>query len=116
MSRVVPAPLTTLFIIGIAISLTVGSLNYIHPSECNRLCVKEPCLAYECKFGEQGAGFPIPIVRDAEIGSPTLGWGKLGPEDYMYVNFIAFFIDILFYSAPLFFIWKVFVKWRATTK
>lgn len=44
---------------------------------------------------EQRAGFPLPVlVDDPGGGSPTNGWGILGPEDFL--NPVTFILDTLF--------------------
>src|SRR6476620_3349817 len=69
----------------LAIGLTVLSFRYVQPKDCYRVCGVEEgmsCLPGGCRFGEQKAGWPIPVFVDAPGGgSPTGGWGLLGPED-----------------------------------
>lgn len=84
----------------LAIGLTVLSFRYVEPKDCYRLCGAEegmPCPAGGCRFGEQKAGWPIPAFVDAPGGgSPTGGWGLLGPEDLPLG--MPMILDVLFYS------------------
>ena len=84
----------------LAIGLTVVSFQYVQPKNCYRLCGTEagkPCPTGSCNFGEQKAGWPIPVFVDAPGGgSPTGGWGLLGPEDLPLP--IPIILDVLFYS------------------
>ena len=88
----------------LAIGLTVVSFQYVQPKNCYRLCGTEdgrPCPQGSCNFGEQKAGWPIPVFIDAPGGgSPTSGWGLLGPEDLPLP--VPMILDVLFYS---FLIW-----------
>ena len=53
---------------------------------------------------EQRAGLPLPVRIDAPGGgSPTSGWGKLGPEDM--ANPLTFLLDVFFYGVLLRFAW-----------
>lgn len=53
-----------------------------------------------CRFGEQKAGWPVSaFVDDPGGGSPTGGWGLLGPEDPPLL--VPIILDVLFYSAVL---------------
>ena len=67
----------------LAIGLTFASLLYIRPAVCNRTCNPVeglPCGNGACLIGEQRAGWPLPVLIDSPGGgSPTSGWGKLGP-------------------------------------
>jgi hypothetical protein len=94
-------------IILLAIGLTIASLAFVRPETCQRLCgAPEPALCPRgaCLPGEQRAGLPLPIVvDDPGGGSPTSGWGILGPEDFP--NPITPVLDVLFYSAVLWLIW-----------
>lgn len=69
----------------LTIGLTLLSFRYVQPKDCYRHCGAEegiPCLPGGCGFGEQKAGWPLPVfVDDPGGGSPTGGWGLLGPED-----------------------------------
>jgi hypothetical protein len=98
-------------IIAIAIGLTLFSLRYKQPANCQELCTgPQPCQVGQCKFGEQSAGFPFPFIRDAEGGSPPSGWGKVGLEDYMYANPRAFTFDVAFYSLTLW-LFQRLIRW-----
>ena len=108
MPRVARTARTALLIFLIAICLAFGSLRYVQPANCEQLCVNEPCAAGTCKSGEQKAGFPLPILRDAEGGSPPSGWGKIGLEDLAYLNIRAFLLNILFYSVLLLLVRSIF--------
>ena len=83
----------------LAIGLTVISFQYIQPKNCYNFCDPSyviPCPKGSCYFGEQKAGWPFPAFVDAPGGgSPTGGWGLLGPEDPPLPTMIA---DVLFYS------------------
>jgi hypothetical protein len=66
----------------LAIGLTVISFQYVQPKDCYDFCAWSPCPTGHCRYGEQKAGWPIPVfVDDPGGGSPTTGWGVLGPED-----------------------------------
>ena len=89
-------------IILMSMGLTITSLRYKQPAHCETLCMDaQSCQIGQCMFGEQKAGFPLPFVQDAESGSPTGGWGKIGPEDYLYANLGAFALNVAFYSLTL---------------
>ena len=84
----------------LAIGLTVISFQYVQPKNCYYFCDASyviPCPKGSCDFGEQKAGWPFPAFVDAPGGgSPTEGWGLLGPEDLpLPIPMIA---DVLFYS------------------
>ncbi len=84
----------------LAIGLTVISFQCVQPKNCYYFCDPSyviPCPKGSCYFGEQKAGWPIPAFVDAPGGgSPTGGWGLLGPEDPpLPIPMIA---DVLFYS------------------
>jgi len=83
----------------LAIGLTVLSFQYVQPKNCYNFCDPSytiPCPKGSCYFGDQKAGWPIPAFIDSPGGgSPTGGWGLLGPEDPPGPTMIA---DVLFYS------------------
>ena len=86
----------------LAIVLTLISFRYVQPINCYRSCPDpykgEPCLPGECHFGEQKAGWPLPVFVDMPGGgSPTNGWGVLGPEDIP--SPLPLLLDVFFYSA-----------------
>ena len=85
----------------LAIGLTVLSFQYVQPKNCYRFCeASGPCPSGACAFGEQKAGWPIPaFVDNPGGGSPTGGWGVLGPEDPPLG--IPMILDVLFYSVEL---------------
>jgi hypothetical protein len=93
----------------LAIGLTVLSLNYVRPADCQRFCDLPkgvPCPSGSCRSGEQRAGFPLPLMIDSGAGSsPTGGWGKLGPEDGL--NPITPDLDVIFYGVLLWLVWKL---------
>jgi hypothetical protein len=93
----------------LAISITIASLSYVRPLNCQRFCADPesvPCPPGACRNGEQRSGFPLPVFIDNGGGSsPTGGWGKLGPEDLP--NPLAFIIDVLFYSALFWLAWRL---------
>ncbi|HEX6288715.1 MAG TPA: hypothetical protein VFZ66_05965 [Herpetosiphonaceae bacterium] len=101
-------------LIGIAaILMTLGSIAYVRPANCHTLCSEPeqaPCPSGSCRFGEQRAGFPFAVLRDHEAGSPTGGWGKIGPEDFP--NPAAFVVDVLVYSAILWLLGWMVALWR----
>jgi hypothetical protein len=82
----------------LAIGLTMLSFRYVQPQDCYRFCGEEvPCPAGSCRWGEQKAGWPLPTFVDAPGGgSPTGGWGLLGPEDLPLG--MPMILDVLFYS------------------
>ncbi len=92
-----------------AIALTFLSLRFVRPLHCQALCYppeRASCPDGSCRFGEQRAGLPIPILVDAPGGgSPTPGWGILGPEDLP--NPMSFLVDVLFYFALLWLPWHL---------
>lgn len=96
-------------IILLAIGLTVTSLRYVRPLNCQRFCdlpEQMPCPSGSCRAGEQRAGFPLPLIIDSGAGSsPTSGWGKLGPEDLP--NPVTPVLDVVFYSVLLWILWKI---------
>ena len=83
----------------LAIGLTVLSFQYVQPKNCYNFCDPSyvlPCLKGSCYFGDQKAGWPFPAFVDSPGGgSPTGGWGLLGPEDPPGLTMIA---DVVFYS------------------
>lgn len=84
----------------LALGLTVLSFQYIQSKHCYNFCDPSyvvPCPKGSCYFGDQKAGWPIPVFVDTPGGgSPTGGWGMLGPEDPpLPLPMIA---DVLFYS------------------
>jgi hypothetical protein len=87
----------------VAIGLTILSFRYIQPADCFLLCGASdgtPCPPGACRFGEQKAGWPFPVFVDAPGGgSPTGGWGMLGPEDLPIPG--PLLLDVLFYSTLL---------------
>jgi hypothetical protein len=84
----------------LAFGLTVLSFLYVQPKDCYRHCWVEEgmtCPTGGCLWGEQKAGWPIPaFVDDPGGGSPTGGWGLLGPEDLPLA--MPMILDVLFYS------------------
>jgi len=95
--------LATVLIILLATCLTLLSQNFVRPAHCQTLC-GEPegaaCPAGACRAFEQRAGLPLPFrVDDPGGGSPTSGWGILGPEDLP--NPLFFLVDVGFYSLLL---------------
>ncbi len=97
--------------------LTLLSLRFVRPATCLEFCNTPdqlPCPPQTCRFYEQRAGLPLPIVIDYPGGgSPTSGWGKLGPEDMP--NPFTFLLDVSFYGAL---IWLVgyFGRWLFSRK
>ncbi|MEJ2303269.1 MAG: hypothetical protein P8Y14_17210 [Anaerolineales bacterium] len=93
----------------LAIGLTILSLRYVRPVDCQGFCDLPrgvPCPSGSCRSGEQRAGFPIPVVIDSGAGSsPIDGWGKLGPEDGL--NPLTTVLDVLFYGTLLWLVWKM---------
>ena len=97
----------------LAIGLTVLSFQYIQPKNCYNFCDPSyiiPCPKGSCYFGDQKAGWPVPVFIDSPGGgSPTGGWGLLGPEDPPGPTMI---VDILFYSILLWIILYVIQAFR----
>ena len=87
----------------LATGFTVLSFRYVQPKDCYRFCAEEegmPCPTGGCSFGEQKAGWPLPVFVDAAGGgSPTDGWGLLGPEDLPLG--MPMILDVLLYSILL---------------
>ena len=96
-------------IILLATGLTVASLAYVRPPDCQRFCdlpVHLPCSSGSCRAGEQRAGFPVPVLIDSGAGSsPIDGWGKLRPEDRP--NPVTTLLAVLFFSVLLWLLWKI---------
>lgn len=96
-------------IILVGIGLTILSLRFVRPINCQTLCdlpEGSACPIGSCRFGEQRAGLPLPVLVDDLGGSsPTGGWGKLGPEDLP--NPMTFMLDVLFYSLLFWPIWYI---------
>ena len=90
----------------LAIGLTVISFQYVQPKNCYNFCDPSyviPCPKGSCYFGDQKAGWPFPAFVDSPGGgSPTGGWGLLGPEDPPGPTMI---LDVLFYSIL---VWVIF--------
>ena len=83
----------------LTIGLTVLSFRYVQPKDCYSFCAGNgtPCLPGGCSFGEQKAGWPLTVFVDAPGGgSPTGGWGLLGPEDPPLA--MPLLLTVLFYS------------------
>ncbi len=87
----------------LAIGLTLLSQSFVRPVDCRSLCSEPenaPCPAGSCRAYEQRAGLPIPYrIDDPGSGSPTSGWGVLGPEDLP--NPLIFLLDAFFYFLVL---------------
>ena len=103
----------------LAIGLTLASLEYVRPVDCQSFCdlpKGATCPRGSCRSGEQSAGFPVPIRIDSGAGSsPTSGWGKLGPEDPP--NPVGPVLDVMFYSALIWLIWKIVqAAWKKASK
>jgi len=52
----------------LAIGLTVLSLQYVQPKNCYNFCDPSYVIPYpkgSCYFGDQKAGWPIPVIVDA---------------------------------------------------
>lgn len=94
-------------LIASAVFLTLISLSFVRPTDCQTFCDapdQGPCPRGSCRAFEQRTGLPLPVVvDDPGGGSPTGGWGKLGPEDLP--NPMTFAFDVLFYSALLWLMW-----------
>lgn len=90
----------------LAVGLTVLSFQYVQPKNCYNFCDPSyvvPCPKGSCYFGDQKAGWPLPAFIDSPGGgSPTGGWGLLGPEDPPGPTMI---LDVLFYSIL---VWVIF--------
>ncbi len=87
----------------LAAGLALVSQNFIRPLDCRTLCdapENAPCPTGACRAYEQRAGLPLPYrIDDPGGGSPTGGWGILGPEDLP--NPLTFLLDVLFYGLAL---------------
>ncbi len=87
----------------LSIGLTLVSQSFVRPVDCRALCntpENAPCPAGACRFSEQRAGLPLPFLIDYPGGgSPTNGWGILGPEDMP--NLLTFLVDVLFFGLAL---------------
>jgi hypothetical protein len=87
----------------LALGLTILSFRYVQPVDCYRFCGSldgTTCHPGACHFGEQKAGWPFPVFVDAPGGgSPTGGWGMIGPEDIPIPG--PLILDVLFYSTLL---------------
>jgi hypothetical protein len=96
-------------IVLLAIGFTVVSLRFVRPVDCQRLCgapEQASCPNGSCRAREQRAGLPLPVlIDDPGGGSPTSGWGILGPEDIP--NPVTFVLDVLFYGVLLRLFWYV---------
>ncbi len=92
-----------LLIVILAAGLTLLSQSFVRPVDCSALCDTPaglPCPAGTCRAYEQRAGLPLPYrVDDPGGGSPTRGWGILGPEDLP--NPLTFLLDVFFYGLVL---------------
>lgn len=90
----------------LATGLTVASLGFVRPVNCQRFCDasrQTPCPPGACRNGEQRAGLPLPVFIDNSGGSsPISGWGILGPEDLP--NPVTFILDVFFYAVLLTFV------------
>ncbi|HEX2992889.1 MAG TPA: hypothetical protein VHO49_19535 [Anaerolineales bacterium] len=90
----------------LALGLTVLSFQYIQSKHCYNFCDPSylvPCPKGSCYFGDQKAGWPFPVFVDSPGGgSPTGGWGLLGPEDPPGPTII---VDVLFYSILVWVVW-----------
>jgi hypothetical protein len=90
-------------IVLLAICFTLLSQNFVRPVNCQTLCGAPEgtaCPAGACRMYEQRAGLPLPFLIDAPGGgSPTNGWGILGPEDLPDPFF--FLLDVGFYALLL---------------
>jgi hypothetical protein len=107
--------LSYILIFLLATGLTILSLNYVRPVDCQRFCdlpENIPCPSGSCRSGEQRAGFPLPLVVDGGAGSsPTGGWGKLGPEDGL--NPLTPALNVFFYFILLWLLRRMLRVYRA---
>jgi hypothetical protein len=85
------------------VMLTLASSAFIRPLDCRALCDApqgSTCPTGTCRAYEQRAGLPLPyLIDDPGGGSPTSGWGILGPEDLP--NPLFFLLDVAFYVTLL---------------
>ncbi len=102
-------------IVVLAVGLALVSQAFVRPVDCRSLCdapQNAPCPTGTCRFYEQRAGLPLPYrVDDPGGGSPTNGWGILGPEDLP--NPLIFLLDVLFYGLGLWLAGYVIGMWRS---
>ena len=102
----------------LSVVLTILSFRYVEPKNCYRPCGQslegQPCPTGGCPVGAQKAGWPLPAIVDAPGGgSPTSGWGLIGPEDPPL--FVPLFLDVLFYSLTLWLvIFIIQLIWKRT--
>jgi|GEM_PF-6832887 len=102
----------------LAIVLTILSFRYVEPKNCYRTCGESlegrPCPTGGCPIGEQKAGWPLPAIVDSPGGgSPTSGWGLIGPEDPPL--FVPLLLDVLFYSLTLWLVISIVqLIWKRT--
>jgi hypothetical protein len=102
-------------ILVLASGLTIASLGFVRPANCQRFCDAPdqiPCPPGACRNGEQRAGLPLPVLVDSSGGeSPISGWGILGPEDVL--NPVTFIFDVFFYGVLLAFAgYIITILWR----
>lgn len=102
----------------LAVVLTILSFRYVEPKNCYRPCGESlegrPCPTGGCPVGAQKAGWPLPAIVDSPGGgSPTSGWGLIGPEDPPL--FVPLLLDILFYSLTLWLVTGIFQLSRKRT-
>lgn len=110
-------------ILVLAVGLTIGSLRYGRPVFCLGMCALPagmPCPCGACRFGEQRAGFPLPLVWDNYGGgSPLHMMGRVGSEDVLNAFpavLFNFVLDVLFYSALLSLVWRIPALMRSQEK
>lgn len=102
--RTLPTALTVVVSIGLAIV----SLKYLYFGYCPDICSPKPCQPKTCEYNEEAAGFPFPMIHDdRDAGSPLIGYGKIGSEDFMTLSFRALILNVMFYSLVLQAVWFI---------
>lgn len=80
--------------------LTVASIFlYVQPPEC--------VVGVKCSAGVQRGGFPLAVVKDQALSSPTSGWGRMSLDDFYNASLLAFLINSLCYTALWWVVWEV---------
>jgi hypothetical protein len=103
----------------LAVVLTILSFRYVEPKNCYRTCGQSlegrPCSTGGCPVGAQKAGWPLPAIVDSPGGgSPTSGWGLIGPEDPPLL--VPLLLDVLFYSLALWLVISLIqLIWKRTS-
>ncbi len=73
----------------LAIGATVESVNYWSKDSTGTLA----------------AGFPVFFIWDDAGGSPIATWGQIDAGDWVNLDWVGYFLDILFYSVLFWTLW-----------